>query len=93
LRRIKQLKPDVPVVMLSVKKDKTLIRELFHEGAYDYVVKEKSSVKKLKKIINSFVNEITRVQQRSTKRIGVALLFLFIAALLVVAFYLKRYWT
>ncbi|MFL5764271.1 MAG: response regulator [Bacteroidia bacterium] len=93
LRRIKQLKPEIPVVMLSVKKDQTLIKELFKEGAHDYLIKEKSSIKKLKKIINSFVNEITKNERKGVTRIKVAVLFVFVAALIVVAFYFRAYWT
>jgi DNA-binding response OmpR family regulator len=93
LKKIKQLKPEIPVVMLSVKKDQSLIRELFREGAYDYLVKEKSSVKKLKKIINSFVNRLTDDQQKSTTKIRVALLFIFVVSLIIVAFYFRAYWT
>ena len=93
LKRIKQIKPDIPVVMLSVKRDRSLIRELFKEGAYDYLVKEKSSVKKLKRIINSFVNDLTRTEEKGFTKVKAVLFFIFIAALVIVAFYFKRFWT
>jgi len=92
LRRIKAIKPNIPVVMLSVKKDRNLIRELFREGAYDYLVKEKSSVKKLKRIINSFVNDITRTEEKKFTTAKVALVLVFAIALMIVATYFRRYW-
>ncbi len=39
LRRVKQLRPDIPVIILSGQEKVEVALEAFHQGAYDYLVK------------------------------------------------------
>lgn len=91
LKKIKKIKPEIPVVILSVSRDQKLIQELFDEGAYDYLIKEKSSLKKLKGIINSIVNRITTTEHKALLRMKAFFLFLLVIALTIVTIYFKHY--
>ncbi|HEY0029865.1 MAG TPA: response regulator [Bacteroidia bacterium] len=91
LKKIKALKPEIPVIILSIKGDPQLIRELLEEGAFEYLMKEPDSVKKLKKIINSKINKLTKDEWRTILRMKLFLFFVLVSSLVIVAFYLKRY--
>ena len=56
LKIIKKYNPDISVVILTSKNDPVVSREFFNAGAHHYLVKQKSTVTQIMKIINDTVN-------------------------------------
>ena len=54
-RVMKKYNPEIPVVVLTGKNDEKVAREFFNEGAYAYLVKQKSTVPQIIKIINDLL--------------------------------------
>lgn len=53
LRRIKELKPDIPVVVLSAQHSVNVALDTLHEGAYTYVIKDRHALFTIEKIIEN----------------------------------------
>ena len=55
IKEIKKYNQDIPIVILTGKNDMNIARDFFNEGAYDYVVKEKTAVHRIIKIVNNIL--------------------------------------
>jgi two-component system, OmpR family, response regulator len=56
LDRIKEMNPDIPVIMLSSQDKIEVAVQCMHHRAYDYVVKSETAFLRLQKIITSIFN-------------------------------------
>ncbi len=57
LKVIKKYNSDISVVILTSKNDASLARNVFNAGAEHYLVKQKSTVPQITKIINVILND------------------------------------
>lgn len=87
LKQIKKRFPDIPVIVLSKSRDKKEIRELFREGAAEYIYKEKDSIKQLKIALHKLSNG--KIKNES-KIPFLALFFWFVIAFLFIVILYKN---
>lgn len=85
IKEIKKYNQETPIVILTGKNDMTIARDFFNAGAYDYVVKDKSAVHRIKKIVNTILNDRNKKMEVQNKNqrawIFRGLLMLFFTAL------------
>jgi DNA-binding NarL/FixJ family response regulator len=67
-KRIKEYRPETPVVILTVNHDKKLVKEFLKEGIYGYLDKEADTVLQIKEIINSFIYKQMEKEQKKINR-------------------------
>ena len=71
LKVIKKYNPDISVVVLTSKNDQEVARNFFNAGAEHYLVKQKSTVPQILKIINNILNEgISKRSREKNKESG-----------------------
>ena len=71
LKVIKKYNPDISVVILTSKNDADVARDFFNAGAEHYLVKQKSTVPQIIKIINEILNDgIGRRNRERVKESG-----------------------
>ena len=58
LRRIKNLNPDIQVIMISEQADITVVVDLLKEGAYDYIVKTNDIRERLLNTVQNICNNL-----------------------------------
>ena len=79
LKEIKQIKPDLPVVVYSAQKELSATVDLFKEGIYDYIIKGENShlllVEAIKRVYKRRIkNEIKSLIKKGTMFMAVFLL-------------------
>ena len=83
--KIKELKPGIPVVILTGSKDMHLAQALLKEGVYDYLLKEKDSVEELRAIIDKVLDTTIEKETEEAKMIPAKVIFgVFIVVSLVI---------
>jgi DNA-binding response OmpR family regulator len=87
--RIKKQAPDIPVVMLTRNKDKDVEKMLLKSGVHDYINKEEDSIKQVKHIINTVVDEIIRKEESRVKKMKLFVFLLFVAAVFITIMYMS----
>lgn len=85
LKRIKELKPDVQVIMLSGQDKLDVAVDSMKNGAYDYVIKGETAFSRMENILNN-INELTNIKAAngSYKKV-ISALYITIALLLVLS--------
>lgn len=88
IKEIKKYNQETPIVILTGKNDMSIARDFFNAGAYDYVVKEKTAMHRIIKIVNTILNdrnkktEVQNKTQRAWLFRGLLMPVLFFSALL-----------
>ncbi|MDQ3110264.1 MAG: response regulator [Bacteroidota bacterium] len=55
LRKIKAIKPDVDVILLSAQSDIDVALEIYEAGAYSYIIKDKQALASVEKTISELL--------------------------------------
>ena len=57
IRKIKLLRPEIPIVVLSGQHSMNIALETLHQGVYTYLLKDKTALGKVEAIIHSFLSD------------------------------------
>jgi len=87
LEQIKNVLPDVPVIMLSSQEDPAIAAEIIKHGAYDYVVKNESSFARIQLLLYKIYGLQELRDKLGFQRVmNIILLILFLALIAGVIF-------
>ncbi len=76
LRRVKNLKPEVNVLMLSGQESLEVATNSVRNGAYDYVLKNENAYFKINHLIAKIINH-TKIERSARKQLNYTFLMLF----------------
>jgi DNA-binding NtrC family response regulator len=88
-RKIKQAKPEVPVVVLTGNFDSHAAQHFMEEGVYDYMLKEESAAGRIKSLVEFVMGkknkeeEIKEEQEGRQRIVRISLLVFFVFALAI----------
>lgn len=87
IQKVKQLYPDVRVVMLSGQSKMEVAIDSLKNGADDYVIKNDNAFLRIKSVVGNFFENRAKVKQQNKERYFAALMYvLFAVVVLSIAF-------
>ena len=90
-KKIKEIDPLIPVIILTRNHDAVVKEELMESGLYAYLQKEQNSVPQVKAVVNVILEKINKGQYRTLRNVKRAVyILLFIASSLAILWIVKN---
>lgn len=89
--KIREIKPDVPVIILTQDHNLDVATILLNAGVNDYFNKGENSVAEIKQIINSQLSKVIKKEEAQTKRLRTLFFIFWLVAITIVVIYAKRF--